>query len=526
MPLILFGAVAGVASVIVVGQVLARQVAADAAENPTLAALGLDRRQLLLVAFARPVVIALAGAAVAVATAVAFSPIFPLGLARRAEIHPGVSVNVAVLAVGFVAVVVVVLLRALLQAWAEARTGSVRHADQAHARPARFTDAMANSGLGPAATVGAAMSFERGRGIAFRATVVGVAVAVAGVVAAVTFGVSLHHLVDTPSQQGWSWDVFVGNPNSQGDPGDPDSIRRKLASKLAANPNVGGYSGFALVESITLDGRQVNIAGVDAVKGSVFPPIIEGRPPSAPDEIVLGRDPLRQLHRRVGQTVIARSGDNSATMRIVGVWMQPTASDLSDKLSGGGGATLAGVRALVPAAPVYQFAVRYRTGVDRQAAFRSIRNDIGREVLRPYPAGDVSNLAQVDFLPYVLAAFLVTLALGALGLSLLTSVRRHRRDLAVLKAIGFAPHQVAATVAWQAAILVVVALVVGMPAGVALGRWTWHLVADNIGSVSPPVVPIAVLLVVPATLLIASLLAAGMGWAASRVRPATTLRTE
>ena len=39
--------------------------------------------------------------------------------------------------------------------------------------------------------------------------------------------------------------------------------------------------------------------------------------------------------------------------------------------------------------------------------------------------------------------------------------------------------------------------VVGIPAGVLLGRWTWRLVAQKVGSVSPSVVPVlAVLLVI------------------------------
>jgi hypothetical protein len=84
-----------------------------------------------------------------------------------------------------------------------------------------------------------------------------------------------------------------------------------------------------------------------------------------------------------------------------------------------------------------------------------------------------------------------------------------------------------ATIAWQATALAVAAILIGLPAGIALGRWTWHLVADNIGSVSPTVVPLGgVLLVVPTTLLIANALAIGPGWLAARIRPADALRAE
>ncbi|MBV8983918.1 MAG: FtsX-like permease family protein [Acidimicrobiia bacterium] len=158
-------------------------------------------------------------------------------------------------------------------------------------------------------------------------------------------------------------------------------------------------------------------------------------------------------------------------------------------------------------------------------AARALVQDFGREVLAPYPGGEVGNLAKVDFLPYVLAGLLVLLAIGALGITLLTSVRRHRRDLAVLKTIGFVRPQVSATVAWQAATLAVGAVIIGIPTGLALGRWTWRMVASNAGSVSPPVVPIGlVLAVVPATLALAILLASRPAWDAGRVQPARVLK--
>jgi hypothetical protein len=255
--------------------------------------------------------------------------------------------------------------------------------------------------------------------------------------------------------------------------------------------------------------------------------VISGRAPAAPNEISLGRDPLRQLHKRIGDTVVVAGGGKQATMRIVGQQLQPTASNLGEKLSAGGSITLAAARPLAPDVPILEFPVRYKSGVNRQVAFRSLRDQVGPEVLGPFPAGDVSNLAQVDFLPYALAGLLVILAFGALALTLLTSVRKHRRDLAVLKTIGFQRSQVSATVAWQATILAVGAVVVGIPGGVALGRWTWRLVASSIGSVSPPIVPaLVVLLVVPATLVVANLLAMGQGLAAGRVNPAKMLRSE
>ena len=541
--LLVFAGLAGLAGLLVVGQALARQVVTDAEDNRTLAALGLGRRELLAVAMARATVIAVGGAIVALVLPVALSPLTPIGMARRAEIHPGLSVNVAVLGLGFLAVIALTEARALLPAWRRAGARSNESLDEAAVRPGPLTTAVAGSGLGPAAVAGVGMSFERGRGFAFRTALLGTLVAVAGVVAAVTFGVSLHHLVDSPRQQGWNWDVVVGNPNTA-DPfsGDPAAVTHhdQMVAMLKANPRVRDFSGFGLAD-VTVNGRQVSVAGTETIKGSITNTVVEGRAPVTDDEIMLGRDPLDQLHAHVGQTVTVRASGQTVPMRIVGVSLQPTSGDLSPRLSQGGAMTVAGLNRVfppspaevngttvqVPAIPILQFAVRFRPGVHRTAAIQSLVRDFGREVLAPYPGGEVGNLAKVDFLPYVLAGLLVILAIGALGITLLTSVRHHRRDLAVLKTIGFVRPQVSATVAWQATTLAIGALIFGIPGGIAIGLWTWRLVARSAGSVSPAVVPVGlVLAVIPATLLLSVLLASRPAWAAGRVQPARVLKAE
>ena len=63
--LALFGAIIGLAALLILGQALVRQVAADTDDHATLAALGADRRHLVAVPLARAVVIAVGGAVVA-----------------------------------------------------------------------------------------------------------------------------------------------------------------------------------------------------------------------------------------------------------------------------------------------------------------------------------------------------------------------------------------------------------------------------------------------------------------------------
>ena len=524
--LLVFAALAGLAALLLIGQAVSRQVALDSTDHATLAALGLSRRQRAAVAMVRAAVVGLAGGLLAVVVAVALSPLTPIGLARKAEIQPGLSANVAVLAVGAVVVVLLVVARAAAPAWRATRASSDDALARASVRPGRLSAAVANAGLGPVARTGIEMSLERGRGAAFRTALLGTAVAVAGVVGALTFGDSLHHLVATPREQGWNWDVIVGNPNSQ--PFSPDAIRNTMTPKLAANHFVGAFSAIAPVSGVTVDGHSVDqFLGVQSVRGSLSPTLVHGRTIRRANEIILARDTLRDVHRRIGQTVTVAAGDRHTTMRIVGEPLITTAGDLSPNLSSGGATTIDGVRRVIPDAPVFEFLVRFKPGVDHRAAVLSLRHDFGRVVLAPFPGGEVGALARVDALPYILAATLVVFAIAALGLTLSSAVRRRRRDLALLKTIGFVRRELSAMLAWQATTLALAALAIGIPIGIALGRGTWQLEASSIGSVSPSLVPLAgVLLVVPATLLVANVLAGWPGWIAGRVHPASALRSE
>jgi putative ABC transport system permease protein len=109
---------------------------------------------------------------------------------------------------------------------------------------------------------------------------------------------------------------------------------------------------------------------------------------------------------------------------------------------------------------------------------------------------------------------------------LLTSVRRRRRDLAILQTLGFRRGQVAATVAWQALTLAGIALLIGVPLGILIGRLGWAAFAYRLGVVSEPVISPLSLVVVPVTVVVALLVSLGPGLVARRVRPATVLKAE
>jgi ABC-type lipoprotein release transport system permease subunit len=138
----------------------------------------------------------------------------------------------------------------------------------------------------------------------------------------------------------------------------------------------------------------------------------------------------------------------------------------------------------------------------------------------------IANYRTMSATPALPAFGLAASAVAALSLTLSASVRR-RRDLAVLKTLGFTQRQLAATVAWQATGAAVIGIAVGVPLGIALGRWLWTLFARQIYAVPEPAVPVStVILLSLATLVLVDLVAAVPGRAAARTPTALALRVE
>jgi hypothetical protein len=520
--LLAFAALAAVAGLLVVGQSIARQVQLDAGEQAVLQALGMTRWQRLAVTLLRAALAAAAGAVLAVVLAVLLSPLAPIGLARQAEIDPGWSVDALVLAFGGVALLAAVLARAGAAAWWATRAPAAGAAERPR-RSSRLADGAARAGATPSAVTGIRLAVEPGRQQAatpVRTAMVGAVVAVIAVAASLTFAASLDHLVGSPALQGWNWDVVVGNPNDQADIG-------PKAKLLARNPLVGGYSLLAEpTGQVRIDGVEVPLLGVQPLEGAASPRVLAGREARSAAEIGLGRSTLRRLGRRLGDLVQVEAAGRRRALRIVGELLLPgIREDMT--MANGAVTTVDGLRALQPGVRPHQFTVDYAPGVDRAAAFASLRRDFGPTVLRALPPDDIENLHRVGGLPLLLAALLAVLGAATIGHALATSVRRHRHDLAVLKTLGFVRGQVSATVAWQATTFAAVALLAGLPLGVAAGRWAWILVNQDLGSAAGPVTPaVAVLAAVPLTILAANLLAALPARAAAATRPALVLRSE
>jgi hypothetical protein len=525
-----FALLASVAALLLVGQTLGRQIRSEAAESPILRALGMTRGQLAGVAVVRAAPIAVAGSVLAVAGAVALSPATPLGVARRTELDPGVAVDPPVLAAGAALVAAGVLACAVLAGWRAGRApaGALGVAEVTGAeRRSRVAGALGATGLPPAAVTGTRFALEPGRGrtaVPVRSALTATAAAVCTLTVAVTFGGSLAHLAGDPRAYGITWDVQVGNyADAQG----PEQAARKLA----ADPAVAAYRGAMSGIGPLLEGRPVTVLSFASGKGSLGPVVVEGRGPAQPDEVALGTVTMRTLGRRIGDTVEIRGAGEPQRLRIVGR-VVVNLGDGSPSVAPGKGAVVHPDlwRHLdppgAPISPSYFF-VRLDPAADRRLAIDRLRRDFPNTVVLPLKQPDLTNLERVGYLPGLLAGLVALLALGTVTHALVTSVSRRRRDLAMLKALGFTRGQVSQTVAWQATTFALLAALIGVPLGIAGGRWAWRLIAGQLGIDAGPIVPpLSVLAIAAGALLVANLAAAGPGRAAARTHPAVALRSE
>lgn len=540
--LIAFGVLVALLTVVLAGQVLTRQVAQEASDYAVMRSMGARPSQVVALASLRPAVVGLGGAALAIAVAWLASPIMPIGLARQAEIHPGLSFDLVILLLGGVGLALILIPWAALPAWRLSRVPVVAIGEpRGDLQPSAVDAVLARASAPPAARVGVRFGLEHDGRSGAAVAVLAAAVAIGAIAASATFGSSLRGLEHFPRQQGWNWNVLVGNPSSFTD------TENRYGRILSHDRFVSGYSAIAILASgdqgnASVDGHLVNLLlAFDPLKGSVYPPLLKGHAPRSDDEIVLASKTLAQLHKHIGQTVQV-GGPNGEPIRlhIVGTMIAPSVGDLFPNSMGEGGWVYGpAVRAATQQVPpdsgqdstpptVFNvFAVRLVPGTDPGIALRTLRRQFGPVVLQQLPSQDVVNLQSVDRLPLLIASLVVLLGIATLGNSLVATVRRRRRELGILKSVGFIRSQVAGAVAWQATLVAVLALVIGLPAGIAVGRWSWTLVASGIGSASPPLLPmLTVALMIPVTLVVANVIALGPAWTAARLSPVVAMRSE
>jgi predicted lysophospholipase L1 biosynthesis ABC-type transport system permease subunit len=119
------------------------------------------------------------------------------------------------------------------------------------------------------------------------------------------------------------------------------------------------------------------------------------------------------------------------------------------------------------------------------------------------------------------------MAVGTPAYALASSVRRRRRDLAILKVLGCRRAQVSRSVAWQANTIAAIAIVIGLPVGIAAGQLAWRRFANRLGVPPRPAVSaLALVIVIVATVVLANLTALLLSRLPARTSASQALRRE
>jgi hypothetical protein len=513
---------------ILVALLLGRSAASIGDDSLPLRAFGMTRNQLGLAAGLPHLLSAAVAGLVTFGVALAASEHFPVGLGRRVDPDVGYHMDWAVVLPGVVTAVLAVVGAAVI-------LGRRAHLDRSSAvlrqRPSRL-----RRGAPVSVGLGTTMAFEPGHGrsrVPVVPALLATVMAVTGIVATLTIDRGITGALAHPERAGVTWDAGVTpDPTAQ----TARNVTPGLARSIRSDRDVAAAS--------VLDRAVINVGAVGTPTFAVRPltgahttpisfTLISGRAPTAKDEAAIGPATAKDLHVGIGDTVTI--GTLRRPVRIVGEALFP--SDVHTEFDEGLWITPSRFDGAVPppsgdatSADERLVAVRFRPGVSLRHGVDDLASALGHQaddVSPPSEPDELVNLANIRALPEVLAAFLGCIAVAALGSVLLSTARRRRHDFAVFRTLGLTRGGVQTVLSAQATAIGLFGLVVGVPLGLAVGRLAWRSIAERVPlSDVAPFALVAVVLIVPVTIVVANLLAIWPGRVILARRPGAEFRSE
>jgi ABC-type lipoprotein release transport system permease subunit len=523
-----FAGAAFAAALFLIGQAIARYAAASIAELQTMRALGMTPGQAIVAAAAGPAIAGVLGAALGGLGAYLVSQWTPIGTASLIEPSPGLHIDWVVVGFGVLTVAVLVTVGAAA-AGGLAVTAARR---EIAGRRSAVATGLAKAGFPVPVIVGARFALESGRGlkaVPVRPALLGAIGGVLGILAAFTFSHGVSDAAAKPERFGQTFqiDTLLGINGQDFGPVD-QLVTGTLADKDVTGLNV---ARTAVASGPHGDGSVALYTYSESRKP--LPVIVSsGRMPHAADEIVLAPRSMSALKTHIGARVTLTGNKQGRSYLVTGSGFVP--EGVHNGYADGGWLTPQGYDAIFKGFKFHAAYVALRPEARNAAAAVTLGDSLakinpvfqGAFELSP-PPEEIAQIKQVRELPILLGAFLVLLAVGAVGHALATAVRRRSHDLAVLRALGMTQWQSRWVTVTQATVVAVIGLIFGVPLGLALGRSVWRAVADYTPiAYVPPLAVWALALVVPGALVISTLLSAWPGHRAARLRVAAILRAE
>jgi ABC-type lipoprotein release transport system permease subunit len=526
----LLGLAVAAAALVSVGQALWRSVSLIDDDAVVLRALGFTRKQRAVAATAPHLLTVVVAVPVALVGAWVLASRFPIGYARTVD--PSIGHQIDWVVAGPAVVLTAVLIGAGAYAVAHLHGGRLDAAEAA--RPSAVaTAARAHTPL--AVGLGMTFAFEPGRGrrrVPVGPALLGAVAGVLGIVGTLTIDRGLQDALHNPERAGVTWDASVLPAGS--DYGErADAVEPGFLDDLAASDDVDDVA--VIGRAVLPVDEVVGIAFFDVkpVEGDIDLVVTDGAAPHADDEVALGPATADQLGVEIGDVVTVR-GRSTRHLRVVGLALLP--HEVHSGFTEGAWIT---PDLMVEIGDAYDVerelgteqlgVVRWTEGVDPGVALAALQRRVGpgRIAAPAQLPPELLNLERVRSVPLVLLGFLVVFAIAALAHQLITSGNQRRRDCAVLRSIGFTRPMMATIVMSQSTCVSLVALLVGIPLGLALGRMGWSWVADAVPLVLvSPLAYAALALMIPITLVVAIAVAAYPARRIVRLGVAEALRTE
>ncbi len=505
----LLAAVLGVAALVALCQLLTRHVQRAEHERVPLLAVGFTRGQRVTESLLVAAVPACVGVVIGALVAVIPSNVFPTGFSRALEPHPGVSIDLVVLAVGAIALLVAMLGWVVITVVYDERV-------RARPAPARRTRTLLARVPATASAIGARFAMTRGnRRRPAYGTIAGLATIIALVVGAGIFAASLDRLVTDGARFGHNYTFALGNDGSDHSPAE-------LRAMFAKNRDVAGLmilsEGSARVLGTT---ANLGLVGVDTVTGALAPRVLSGRLPDTSAEILLGRLSAGSLARHVGDEVRLGGERGNAVFHVVGIGIVPGVGG-NDGVGLGGVLTPDGFARVNGTSSTNVAAITVRADAAPGAA-RRIAGPFAAQAGQEDLPSAIANVERVRRVPTELAALLGVLVLLTILNALFMSIRSRRVDVAILKGLGANRRWITRIVHSQATLLATVPLVIGLPIGLVAGSRLFHSFADRIGALPDATIPVAAIVAIAIGLLVLANLAAMLPARRARRLPAATL---
>jgi hypothetical protein len=479
--LLLVALTALIAGAIAISQALARSLAAGTTDQSTLAGLGLDRASRSRMNAATFAPSALVATLLAIGAAWYASRWFPTGTTRSAEVTSGAQFDARVLLLGGAAIFVAVIARVAVGTWRQRLAGQ-----QQKAQRSAWLDRVTNS-LAPETATGVRWALGRrdGTRAPSRAGVFGAVVGVAGLLASVVYVAGIDHVVSTPSAYGWGFDASAGGGN------DPKQVTR-IRDYLLRQPSITDVGIVDITGDLPISGSVLDQAwAYETVRGDIEPSVVKGRAPASDNEVMLGTKTASDLDLHIGDVLrVPRTKGSPIALRVVGYTLFPTVE--SEHFTRGIVVTRRTFARLRTQNPYQNVVVRWKPGtdIDKESARLTEKGELDGTLAAP--TADVKNLGAVRNYPRWLAAFLVVLGILATTHALAVSSRRRRHEMGVLRAIGFSRRQLARAVSTQGLTIGVCSVLIGVPLGLAVGRWVWVTHASHIGLSTTVYAPLAI----------------------------------